>query len=66
MVPTGTKGLLPGTKGLSWVNSKGEHLGFCHMWYTIEMVRDLHARQEVLDSNLTHHRRGLLGFKLFF
>jgi hypothetical protein len=34
------------------------------MWYTVELVRDLCARQEVLSSHLTHHKGGLSGFIL--
>jgi hypothetical protein len=29
------------------------------MWCAVELVRDLRPRQEVLGSNLTHHKRGL-------
>jgi len=66
IVGTPTKGLSPGTKGSPRVNSKGEQSGFCQMWCVVELARKLCARQGVLSSNLTHHRSGLLGFKLFF
>jgi len=61
---TQIKGLSPGTKGPPWVNSKGEHLGHCHMWCAVELVRNLRMSQEVLGSNLTYTGGRSIGFQL--